>query len=1504
MPIFHSDSGSFKDLVVTGSTLLTGSLVVSGTVSFPTITNSTRANLVSIDTASGQLYYAATSSFTAATASHIQGGQDKYIALWTGSTQLTRSIILQTGSTIGINTANPNQTYGLDIKGSVQSTGLSVTGSTTLSGSSTTIISPTVIRGNTTITGSTLITGSAGIIGATTIFGNTTITGSTILSGSSTTINSPTTITGNTTITGSLITSGSSHIIRGNTTITGSTIISGSFELDNIAESSQANFLTYIPSTGNVTYAATSSFTASWAVSASQAISSSFATTASYSPNSGKLTNALSQSTGITSFTYDGSATATVAISSSNLAADRILKWTGTAFTTSSLSDTGTLITGISSIQLSGNDSRLTGSFTGSLTGALTGTASWATNATTATTALNANTASQVENGRSPYMALWQTATRLTSSRTIYEDSNGNIGIGNISPTSKLHVIGSTILSGSSSTTALTIFNSVSEQNLILLTRTPTSDGEFRIRTDQGANENINMQFSSSRAFHLFARMTGGFDGRTQVAINTPILPTIAQGATFTVSGTIAFQGLPQASFPNLLVYNTSNLDGQTGNRVTYLSTSSIIPTTSLTASYVTGSVFISTNPALSASYAVSSSFAPSAGKLNNALSQSTGITTFAYDGSSTATVAISSSNLAADKIIKWTGAAFTTSSLTDTGTLITGISSIQLTGNSSILTGSFTGSLTGALTGTASWAESASNAINARTASFLPVGIYQITASWAQSASNAINAQTASFLTAGTYQITASLAQTASQVENGRARYMTVWETNTRLTSSTLLYETNSRIGIGNLDPRFDIQVDDSKNVFFAGNGNTETATGILIGKHHSSSSLSASRTYAIIGVTNSDALVGAANGDIILAPRNNADNTGIRFIYTGSSVNTGVIIGQGFTRNNSFVSGNFALPSIQSNNQANFLSYNSSTGNVTYAATNSFIAATASQVENGRSRYMTLWETATRLTSSKTLYEAADGTIGVNTTTPISTYTLDVNGKVNSKGFDATGSNNLYNVANSTDILTIKRSPTSDVSFKVRTDGPANDKVNFQFSSSAANHFLIRAVGGIDNRTQVIINSDSVNSGLTPNATLLVSGTISLQGLPQGSAPTFLVYNPSNSTGSGTNRVTYLSTSSFTATNSLTSSYPIDISGSTLYVKGPAASKLPTAQSQTDNIFFGTNAGAAFSLSSVFIGPNAASAGRVTSSVMIGDTVGPQSNTPTSYAVLIGTNAGAGDISTNINYSNFIGVRAGYQSTSQSNFIGYGAGDSATRANNSVFIGTFAGAVQTEASNSIIIGNRAGSNSGSLVGVIGANNIIIGTNVTVPVNANRAINIGGVIFATGSYATITGAPFSGSIDPTVGRVGIGIRPTVNHTLVVSGSIATVGSVTGSNFAPNPGFYTTHEAYLSESNNPSIIYVFPTGSYKGLFIDYIYSDMASPPESGRMGTFNVMWSGSRAYFQDVTSSNIKYGSFQPSLSASISASNVVTRIIGGVFGSTSYYFKLFVRSMPFPPID
>ena len=78
-------------------------------------------------------------------------------------------------------------------------------------------------------------------------------------------------------------------------------------------------------------------------------------------------------------------------------------------------------------------------------------------------------------------------------------------------------------------------------------------------------------------------------------------------------------------------------------------------------------------------------------------LTQGAGITAFTYDGSTTANVAVSgASALNTNAITKWDGNSFVNSSLTDNGTTITGATSIQLTGASSNLSGSFSGSFQG----------------------------------------------------------------------------------------------------------------------------------------------------------------------------------------------------------------------------------------------------------------------------------------------------------------------------------------------------------------------------------------------------------------------------------------------------------------------------------------------------------------------------------------------------------------------------------------------------------------------------------------------------------------------------------------------------------------------------------------------------------------------------------------------------------------------------------------
>jgi len=78
----------------------------------------------------------------------------------------------------------------------------------------------------------------------------------------------------------------------------------------------------------------------------------------------------LTESTGITAFTYDGAATATIAVSgASALSSNAVTKWSGDAFVDSSLTDNGSVVSGASSIQLTGASSNLSGSFSGSFQG-------------------------------------------------------------------------------------------------------------------------------------------------------------------------------------------------------------------------------------------------------------------------------------------------------------------------------------------------------------------------------------------------------------------------------------------------------------------------------------------------------------------------------------------------------------------------------------------------------------------------------------------------------------------------------------------------------------------------------------------------------------------------------------------------------------------------------------------------------------------------------------------------------------------------------------------------------------------------------------------------------------------------------------------------------------------------------------------------------------------------------------------------------------------------------
>jgi hypothetical protein len=230
---------------------------------------------------------------------------------------------------------------------------------------------------------------------------------------------------------------------------------------------------------------------------------------------------------------------------------------------------------------------------------------------------------------------------------------------------------------------------------------------------------------------------------------------------------------------------------------------------------------------------------------------------------------------------------------------------------------------------------------------------------------------------------------------------------------------------------------------------------------------------------------------------------------------------------------------------------------------------------------------------------------------------------------------------------------------------------------------------------------------------------------------------------------------TASFAITAShalnITSS-PIQTTGSTLYSTNPSTTNFST----NNSIFLGASTG--------------------------------NNSTNAIYSHFIGQTAGAD--ATNSSYSNFIGQSAGQAATnaSQSNFLGGGAGQIATNANNSNFFGNNTGNRASNASYSTLIGYQVGQ-SGSW-GNIGSNNIIIGTNISLPNTRNNSINLGGVIFATGSYSLTTGNIYTGS--QANSRVGIA-KDLPNSTLdingntTISGSLTVSGSISGSAGVINP---------------------------------------------------------------------------------------------------------------------
>ena len=250
------------------------------------------------------------------------------------------------------------------------------------------------------------------------------------------------------------------------------------------------------------------------------------------------------------------------------------------------------------------------------------------------------------------------------------------------------------------------------------------------------------------------------------------------------------------------------------------------------------------------------------------------------------------------------------------------------------------------------------------------------------------------------------------------------------------------------------------------------------------------------------------------------------------------------------------------------------------------------------------------------------------------------------------------------------------------------------------------------------------------------------------------------------------------------------------------------------------------------------------------------------------------AGQCAQNAYSSNFLGNQAGCgaQNSNNSNFFGQNTGFLAIGASNSNFFGQTAGYGTNNASNSNFFGFQAGYATGSAP-TVGANNIIIGTNLTLPSLYANGVNIGGLIFGSGSYKTITGNPFSGSAN---GFVGIN-QPNPLYTLDINGNTNITGSlvVTGSSI-------TTGGASF---NGPF------TGSYSdGILVDYINGvGRIAVGASDSIVFYNGFGGTTSSLFYLSASSQVGIGTLTPKYTLDISGSSNISgnlTVSGSIIGS------------------
>ena len=264
--------------------------------------------------------------------------------------------------------------------------------------------------------------------------------------------------------------------------------------------------------------------------------------------------------------------------------------------------------------------------------------------------------------------------------------------------------------------------------------------------------------------------------------------------------------------------------------------------------------------------------------------------------------------------------------------------------------TGSFTASysISSSYAQTASYSLSSSQAI---TASFITA-----TNVWGLFGSNSIlsasNASTASYVLnaiSASYATTASYALTASNILGGTKNYIPLWNTNTSLSNSNIYQSGSNNIILINRTTQYAPGVIPESKLTV--DGKILALEGIqIVGNEYPVPIISASRTdnsqYGTLTYNgwgdfsfNKSLLIG-------YNPQSFAYGNGYLYVSSGIGINKTGSNASLDVNGNAIITGSLSVTNLSNISQPNFVAYNTSTGQFTYASTSSFTAATASFV------------------------------------------------------------------------------------------------------------------------------------------------------------------------------------------------------------------------------------------------------------------------------------------------------------------------------------------------------------------------------------------------------------------------------------------------------------------------------------------------------------------------------------------------------------------------------